>query len=301
MLIAIDVVTRKKLILVKQMYQRALTQSFTRHSPVSRIFSVVGFDLANETVLKAVVSALNPVKNLANDFQGVLSQAESELTPKGVTIPDKVKIQHVRTLRNDAQHKAKYPSDVDVNDCRTYTRDFLAQTFQDVWGEPFDSFSLVDAIQNTVALKHLKEAEIDLSNSDYVQVVAKSLVAFEIMIRNVANSFTNNIGYYVSAILVTENSKGAKANRDVFNAFMKTRDLIAFQTIGINSQDYLRFKRYTRFIHVSIAYGGSFTTTITGEKPMKEEAEYVLNFVTDSIIQVENLDNDILKPYDRLS
>ncbi len=203
--------------------------------------------------MKAIVSALNPAKNLANDFQGVLSQAESELTPKRVTIPDKVKIQHVRTLRNDAQHKAKYPSDVDVNDCRTYTRDFLAQTFQDVWGEPFDSFSLVDAIQNTIALNHLKEAETDLSNSDFIQVVAKSIVAFEIMIGNIADSFTENISSRVNAILVTEIFKNAHPNQNVFKALLKTRELIAFQVAGINPQDYLRYKRYTRFILVSVS------------------------------------------------
>lgn len=301
MLIATDVVTRKKLIIVKQMYQRALTQSFTRHNPVSSIFSVIEFDLANETVLKAVVIALDPTKNLSDSFQGIISQAENELSAKGITIPDKVKVQHVRTLRNDAQHKAKYPSEADVNDCRTYTRDFLSQTFQDVWGESFDLFSLVDAIQNTVALKHLKEAETDLSNSDFVMAVAKSIFAFEIMIGNLADSFTNSIGYYIDAILVTETFRSPEPNRDVFNALMKTRELVVFQTIGISPQDYLRFKRYTRFIHVAIMSDHSFHTNISGEKPIKEEAEYVMNFVTDSIIQIENLDNDILKPYDRLN
>ncbi|CAN5725256.1 hypothetical protein BH24ACI2_BH24ACI2_01210 [soil metagenome] len=63
MLISLDVVTRKKLILVKQIYQRALIQAQAKHSYVDCIFAVVGFDLANETVLKAVVSALNPTKN----------------------------------------------------------------------------------------------------------------------------------------------------------------------------------------------------------------------------------------------
>ncbi len=58
---------------------------------------------------------------------------------------------------------------------------------------------------------------------------------------------------------------------------------------------------YPRFIVVSISLGGTFKTIIKGEKPTKEEAEYVLNFVTDSIIQIENLDNEILKPYDRFN
>ena len=300
MILAIDVVTRKKLILVKQMYHRALIESKARHSPVARIFSVVGFDLANETILKTVVSAINPAKNLSNDFQGILAQAEAELFPSGITIPDKVKIQHVRTLRNDAQHKAKYPNEVDVNDCRTYTRDFLAQTFLDVWGEPFDSFSLIDAIQNANAQKHLKEAESELTKPDYVMSVANSIYAFEIMISKIANSFTDDISHSVDSIFVTETFKKPAPNRNVFRAFLKTRQLIAFQVAGINSQDYLRFVRYTRFINIANFGGGKFQTRISGINPTKEEAEFVLNFVTDSIIQIENLDNDVLNPYDRL-
>lgn len=300
MLVPLNVITRKKLVLVKQMYQRALIQSFTQHNPVTRIFSVIIFDLANETMLKAVVSSLNPSKNLANDFQGIVKQAESELTTKGITIPDKVKIQHVRTLRNDAQHKAKYPDVIEVTDCRTYTRDFLRQTFQDVWGESFDSFSLIDAIQNPVVLKYLKEAESDLSNSDFIMTIAKSINAFEISIGHIADSFTEYISSRVSAIFVTETLKDAHPNKDVLRALLKTRELIAFQVAGISPQDYLRYKKYTRSILISVAYDGNFTTRIKGDKPTKEESEYVLNFVTDSIIQIESLDNDVLKPYDRL-
>lgn len=301
MIIATDVITRKKLILVKQMYHRALIESKARHSPVARIFSVVGFALANETLLKTVVSAINPAKKLANDFQGILAQAETELTPHGITIPDKVKIQHVRTLRNDAQHKAKYPNEVDVNDCRTYTRDFLAQTFLDIWAELFDSFSLIDAIQNPDAQNYLKEAETDLSNSDYVQVVAKSIAVFQLMIRDIADSFTESISYWVNAIVVTETFQKEYPNENIFQAFLKTRELIAFQVAGINPQDYLRYKRYTRFIIVHLYQDNRFSSTITGNKPTKDEAEFVLNFVTDSVLQVENLDNDVLRSYDRFN
>jgi hypothetical protein len=131
--------------------------------------------------------------------------------------------------------------------------------------------------------------------------VAYSIHAFESMIRQIANAFTSNIGYYVDSIVVTETFKDPTPSRDVFNAFMKTRQLIVLQVAGVNSQDYLRFVRYTRFINVANLGGGKFQTTITGTKSTKEEAEFVLNFVTDSIIQIENLGSDILNPYDRLN
>ena len=199
MLISLDIITRKKLILVKQIYQRALIQSQAKYSDVDRIFAVVGFDLANETVLKAVVSALNPSKNLSNDFPGIVTQAENELATHNVTIPDKVKIQHVRTLRNDAQHKAKYPNENDVNDCRTYTRDFLIQTFSDVWGESFDSISLIDVIQEVETKNHLMEATQDFVKSDYSQTIVKSMVAFQRMISGIADLITDSVSDFIRA------------------------------------------------------------------------------------------------------
>lgn len=42
--ITLDVITRKKLILVRQIYQRALLQAEAQHSYVDRILSLIGFD-----------------------------------------------------------------------------------------------------------------------------------------------------------------------------------------------------------------------------------------------------------------
>ena len=299
MLIALDVITRKKLILVKQIYQRALIQSQAKHSAVDRIFAIVGFDLANETVLKAVVSALNPSKNLAKDFQGVLDQAENELTTQKLTIPNKVKIQYVRTLRNDAQHKAKYPNETDVNDCRTYTQDFLTRTFSDVWGESFESISLIDVIQDVEIKNHLTEAEKDFANNDYTQTIIKSMVAFQMMISGLADLITENINDFIRGFVVSHSFDRTETDEKLFNAFTRTRDLVVLQTIGINTQEYLRYKRFTRFIHIAIMMDNNYHYGFTNDiAPTKEEAEFVFNFVTNVIVLIESLYEDITEGYD---
>src|SRR5687767_15172485 len=107
--VPLDPITHRKLVLARQIYQRALIQAQLRHSYVDRILAVIGFDLTNESVLKAIVSTLEPRKSTDKDFHGVLQQADSCLTAKDLpAVPDKAKIQHVHDLRNDAQHKAKY-------------------------------------------------------------------------------------------------------------------------------------------------------------------------------------------------
>src|SRR6185437_12427554 len=118
--VTLDVITRKKLILVRQIYQRAVLQAEAQHIYVDRILSLIGFDLSNETLLKTVVGAADPHKTPSTDFQGIVRQADTLLATNGLpALSHKVQIQHVRTLRNDAQHKARYPNDTDLNDCRT--------------------------------------------------------------------------------------------------------------------------------------------------------------------------------------
>jgi hypothetical protein len=110
--IPLDSITRRKLILARQIYQRALLQAQPRHSYVDRILAVIGFDLTNESILKAIVGVLEPKKNADKDFHGVLQQADNCLvTAQLPGVPNKSKIQHVHDLRNDAQHKAKYPNE----------------------------------------------------------------------------------------------------------------------------------------------------------------------------------------------
>jgi len=298
MIAPLDVITRKKLILVKQIYQRALIQSQSAHSFVDRLLAVVGFDLANETLLKAVVSVLNPSARLANDFQGVFTQAETELTARAVTLPNRNQIKHVRNLRNDAQHRARYPNETEVSDCRVYTRDFLTQLFTDVWGESFESISLVDVLQNNVIKNHLVEAEQDFAKNDFMQTVVKSMVAFQKASDGLADSLTDSISYWIDKIVVKERFGEQKDSEKVFNAFTRTRELITLQTVGVNLQEYLKYKRLTRYISILISQSGHYETTFFSDnKPSKEEAEIVFNFVTNSIILIENLGEDVSLAY----
>lgn len=299
MIISLDLITRKKLILVKQIYQRAVILAQTKHNNADRIFALVAFDLANETVLKAVVSALNPAKNPANDFPGIVSQAENEIAAKStLSIPDKVKIQHVRTLRNDAQHKAKYPNESDINDCRTYTRDFLTQTFLDVWGENFESFSLIDAIQKNDAKKFLIDAEKDFLINNYPQSVVKSVIAFTQSSNNLADMMTESINPFVNQIMIGGVFNKPEPSDELFTAFVRTRQLVVFQSIGINTQEYLKYIRLTRFVYTDVREDGSYDFNFGSNHIFtKDEVGFILNFVTESILLIESIDDDVTQAY----
>lgn len=290
-----DINTRKKLIIVKQIYQRALIQSQFTHRDVDRMLAVIGFDLANETILKAVAVELNNTIQLKRYFKEVIEQINVELGKKGKPQFDTINIGKVHDIRNATQHHARYPTEYELNDCRTYTRDFLEKTFNDIWRESFDSISLVDVIQNSIAKKYLTEAETDLINDKLIYVLAKSKASFQIVIGEIANKITENISSWINAIVVTETFKEQEPSISVFQAFMKTRELIAFQVAGINPQEYLKYKRLSSTVAVHLYQDDGYSWNILGREPTKDESEYVLNFVTNSIVQIESLDADILK------
>jgi hypothetical protein len=298
--IPLDDITRKKLILVRQLYQRAILQAETMHSYVDRIMAVIGLDLSNETALKAVVGAVAPNKSIKNDFQHIVTQADDELILAALPpVPDKIKIQHVRTLRNDAQHKAKYPNEHDVSDCRTYTRDFLKQIILDVWGEDFETLSLVDTIQNPKVKGYLQAAEIELRNGNYVQAAFEAISGYNWTISQTKASIMGRLPYDARAFLVTDGSERQKASEQIFQIFKHMRDTIMRSVVGISFSSYRRYRQITESIgHVTFFQDGGRSMGGKGYSPNVKEAEYVVEFATNAVLQIESLVGDIDKPFE---
>lgn len=300
MSITLDIITRKKLILVRQIYQRAVIQSEVLHSDFDRIMSLIAFDLANETVLKAIVSSLEPSKTADKDFQSIIQQADALLT-KGTLpqVPDKANIQFVHSLRNDAQHKAKYPNDNDVSDCRTYTRDFLKQIILNVWGEKFESLSLVDVVQNPVVKGYLLEAETEFAKGDYRQAVVKTIAAFTWTMDKIKKSIVGDMPWNVKAIIVGDGHERTGQSTELFKTFEHMRGIVLRSVIGINFQAYHKYIRITRSTAlIGFARAGNITVRFKEHNPDAKEAEYVIEFATNAILQIESLVGDIDKPFE---
>lgn len=174
---SIDDLTRKKLALLKQLYQRGVLQSSSEYSTVNRILSVIVFDLAIENALRTVISTLNTSIRVDDDrtFPKLVQQAKYELQDADLgPIPYESEIKHVHKVRNDAQHNSRYPSEIEVSDSRTYARDFLRKIVWQVWGCSFDSISLVDFVNNQKAREFLARSEAALAQDDYEQCVSNA-------------------------------------------------------------------------------------------------------------------------------
>src|SRR4051812_12954057 len=105
MTLQLDTITRKKLALVKQLYLRAVRTS-AHASMVDIAMSVIGFDLATETALRALISSQQQDPGEAHFPQLITNCDEILAAAQLDEVPDKVHIKQVHTVRNDAQHRA---------------------------------------------------------------------------------------------------------------------------------------------------------------------------------------------------
>lgn len=293
--IALDDITRKKLILVRQLFQRALLQAENQHSYVDRIMALIGFDLCNETVLKAVLNSLDSRATPGDGFHSVIQQVENKLKDKSLQqIPDVSNIHYVHSLRNDAQHKVKYPNETDVSDCRTYTRDFLKKVVSNIWNEDFDSISLVDLIQDSTVKSLLIKANEAFKNDKFSDSANEANDAFDTIIRFVKSSI---VGEERLTNFTGKSSRDLIESSDNLEDIDYLRNLLLISILGLDFKSYIKYKRITNF-YISINTDDIYTSRLKTKTYNEGEADYILEFVTNAAIQIESLVGNISKPFE---
>lgn len=299
----IDQITRKKLVIIKQLYQSAVKHASSRYSPASRIMAVIGFDLAVETALKTVVAALDASKQPGNDFMAVLNQADSKLNNENLpSIPDRAHILYVHGLRNDAQHKAKYPTDEDVTECKIYVRDFLDQLISNLWGIRLDNISLADLVQNDQAKTFLQNAEQAMEKEDYVESVKQSNTALTWIIWRVKNTLFGNSVNLTEDLDITldeliGNDEMAEAIKNAYEPIRdeisselnEIRDMLTAIALGLDYAGFVRLNRMDFDVAAFDSDGrASYQPFLFDKSVDKSDALFAFNYCVEAIIQIES-------------
>lgn len=292
--IAIDSISKRKLVLVRQLYQLALNQSQLHYSTINRITAVIGFDLAVETLLKVVVAVLDHTKPPADQFNGLLDQSEKLLGGHSLPpLPHRAQILHIHSLRNDAQHKARYPNESDISDCRTYARDFCRDLILNVWGEAFDQLSPIDLVDDALIRELLQKSQDYISRDDYKKSIAfaentfhwASLAIFAVMPRSTVR------------ILNERRTQFGTLVQDINGAIVAaTSDATYYAALFSSGVNLISYKRYKDIAPVT-EYSGESQITPTGtirsksirifwngRNPSKEDALWMHDFAVNSIV-----------------
>ena len=264
---------------------------------VDRIMALVGFDLTVETVLKAVVNSLDAVKTPADSFQGLIYQADKLLGSESMKlVPEKAHIRHVHSLRNDAQHKAKYPNKSDLDDCRIYIRDFLKAFVQDVYGIDFETVSQTELIKHKQIKKHLTDAQDYFKNSDYQKASELANVGLQTALNYAGIPYVGrSFDYTFDKIMVSDEFKAQKGDPNITKAFQRIQDTVRHLALGLDYSDKVRFNKIAGFVLSSL--GGGYNVYNMKKDIGEDEAEFVLSFAIDAIIQIENRVGDLERPF----
>jgi hypothetical protein len=243
-----DKIALDRLVLSKQLYQQALVQSTSHHHLVSRMMSVINFDLAVETTLKLIVSVLDPHNRPKDErtFPQYTDKADQLMIDNSLSpLPDKRNITRVHDIRNDAQHNAKYPSSSEVSDCRTYVRDFLHQVIVQVWGLPFSKISLSDLVQHAQPKRSLVAAEIALSKEDYEEACGWAVAAVEWTLNRVGATIvgeSEDNNYWGEFLVESSGSSNKRTGQKAYRTFWKRQETLRTIALGLNYADYVQYK-----------------------------------------------------------
>jgi hypothetical protein len=299
MTISVDPITRKKLIIIKQLYQNALIQSASHQVLINRLLSVIGFDLAVETLLRTIVGALDPSKTPSDGFPGLVQQSETALTSAGYKpLPDKANIQYVHSIRNDAQHKAKYPNESDVSDCRTYIRDFLQKTTTELWGLDFEKITLTDVIQNEKVRNYFIDGETAFSQNDFQQAVQSASAGLTVALNRIEASIVGRMPSFADGISLVDrfgNAMSDSNSRDAYRAVERMQDTLLYVALGMNYSHFMEYKKIAG--HVAFTMDGKPHFHGQKENIDQKDAEFALSYATNAVVQIESIVGNIEMPF----
>jgi hypothetical protein len=266
-----DPITMKRLVLVKALFNQAQTHAQSTQSAVKRLTAVIEFDLAIETALKAVLYSILPTsdKQPANNFQGLIQQLDQYLPSIGIVeCPAKRTIQHVHSIRNDAQHKARYPNDSEVAECRVYARDFLVEILNSVWNLDFSRVFMSDLVNDDEVRRSLARSEEQLVNGAFQQAAGSAAYGLELTI------------FRVSLALVGPELDGTVS---------RLREALARTALGITFSSYRNFREIAGRVSFNVSGNQIINSQCWSgkENVTQDEAEFVVAFAIESVLEIE--------------
>lgn len=294
----IDPLTTKKLFLVKQLYQRAILNSNSSNS-ADKIIAIILFDLSTETMLNTILSALDPAKVPARYFGDLINQIDTLMTNRSLgNLPDGANILRVHDIRNDAQHDARDPSENDLSDCSTYTRNFLNKITNQVWSIDFQDIRLTDLIKNPDMRDYLIKAEESFQNEDYPSTVKNACIGFEKSLGMIEEPIVGRAPFFGNTLVVTDSfARDFKPSDEYTKGIENMRKTLSFLALNLNYMDYLKFKQITGIPLWSIGNIDPHDFINQKSDITKSDAEFVISFAINGIISMESKVGDLEKPF----
>lgn len=293
---------RQNLMLIRQIFDRAIKQSERPYGFADGILALIGFDLANESAIKAVYSAVSGRPQPPTDksgrfltFHGIIEKTDEELAKKNLPAISRISdIEFVHTRRNESQHSAVSPNDSVLRTAQVHTNDFLIELVRNVWNEEFFSINLVDLIRHEFAKELLIKANEKIKAGDYTDSAFDSVAAFQKLSSPLHSKSPVLFRRPMSVGSQTEEMNRIVAlERDVQRLALLQLYILSGFDLGADE----KYRTISKGIIVNWFGEREYRGTLTQGDLTKDEAQYLLDYAAEAGMRIEDFLTSFENPF----
>ena len=174
----------------------------------------------------------------------------------------------------------------------------MQKVIADVWGLDFDRISLTDSIQNERVRQFLVEAETALDQGDYPQAIHKAAAGLTWALNRVSIAVVGRLPPGVDAIPVVDAFGELRSDfnaRDMYRTLERMQETLLYVALGMNYADFMKYKRIAG--QVFFAQHGNPQYVGGKENPDANDAEFVVVYCTDTVVQIESRVGSLEAPF----
>ncbi|MDD1778983.1 MAG: hypothetical protein LUQ65_12530 [Candidatus Helarchaeota archaeon] len=279
---SIDDSVVRRLLLAKQLYLHGLDHS-RKLGALNAMIAVHNFHNAIEIVLRAIMLKydIRPEKKMNIEFEVMLNEIDKNktLVAMGKQIAYRQELRNLNQLRNLVQHHAIEPPPSQMEDWRVFTHRFMERAYSEYFSQDFEAITVTSLIDDTQLRALLELAQSKLQEGKMQLSVILAKLVFEWAQLAVFGHLPRS--RYWSPF---------DTPREIQDLAGQIQDLARYMgllAVGVNLLDYQKFKNVRGTIFLTIDGGAS--SQVMGEPPSSEDAEWVIHFVTDTVLHWQTL------------
>jgi hypothetical protein len=297
----LDDISRRRLVLTRRIFDQGVDHCADPVLPFRGILAVIAFDWANESVALAAISALDERQRADHTFNAILDRCETLLREKGTSgLTGLARVKHVHQIRNDCQHRGRHPNPSEVQDCRTYTRDFINEVTTATWGIEIDSVRLSDLVQDNGIRAYLSRAEQAHDAGDFNEAACLAAASLRLALNRVEGAIIGTLPMGFKGWVPVDSSGpfGPGDARSAAKALRRMRTAVLLGALHLDLDGFARFASLTPA--VLIMADGSAQFQVMRDVVLSQlDVEWILAFVASAVISIEDRVGDVGKPFGR--
>jgi hypothetical protein len=284
-------IARRRLLLVKQLYQHALGHAEIPGA-INKMIAVHNFHNAIEITLRAVLleHGVRPEKELNIDFESMLNEVPKV---KGKGVPLRQQLRTLNQKRNHVQHAASEPPDSDMAEWKAFTANFLSIAFTRYFDVDFATVSAVGLVEDPRLRTLLEHSARHLHAGEAKEAACSQKLTMYHATRALLSTLGRRRHFWTMGV-PKELADAMKTTKEWLDDVEENSVLLAS---GVSLASLARFRRVKVIVMMTIVGRPVFQAAPgTSDNLDLDELRWCHEFVVDAVIrwQVSGLEPQVL-------